>query len=508
MKRSIVRFALPILALTLLPACADSPQALFAKAQESFSKEDYDTARIQVASALQDDPNNPAMLELLARSYMRLGDADGAEGAIHRLEEAGGSSEGLAVLKAEIALSRGYPKRALERLGAAHTVDAWRVRAEANLALDRRNDAVEAFEKGMAAGGGIRLAEAYARFRLNANELGKAGEVYERMVALDPKAYETLVLAGDLAAARGETEKAIVAFDKVVAAFPDRMAPRIALANQYDIAGKIDKAMEVVDAARKVGGNPPALEEMKIQLLSEKGDWKAIRDSLQGRESQLAPGSALSLSYGEALLHLGHAEQGRLIFKRATLALPGNPYARLMLGIAELQTGDSSGAWATLRPLAMSPLARPEAIDAARQAAAAVGAPEASELAARLDPVRLKASQERVEAGTNAMARRDWDAAVRIYSPLLAPGDDVEVLKRLAVATAHLGRADQALDYADRALALEPANPDCLYVAGFVRLQSGSHIAEARRLLQAAAKADPNNAIIAQALLKAKAAEG
>lgn len=508
MNRSIARFALPLLALALTAGCGDNSHTLLTKARESYAHEDYDKARIEVASALQKEPGNTEMLTLLARTYMRLGDPDGAEGAIRRLEEAGGSSGGLVALKAEIALLRGHPEDALVKLGDATSADAWRIRAEANLALDRRNAAITAFEKGLAAGGGIRLAEAYARFRLEGNELPEAESIYRRMVAMDAKAYETMVLGGDLAAAKGRVDEAIAAYSKVIETYPDYPAPRVALANQYDIKGNVDKAMAVVDAARKEAGDTPDLQALKIQLLSEKGDWKAIRDELQGRESQLDPGSALSMSYGEALLHLGHAEQARLIFKRATLALPANPYARLMLGIAQIETGDNAGAWGTLKPLAMSPLARPEAIDAARQAAEALGRPEAAELAARLKPERLQAAQARIAAGQAAMAQQDWGKAIAIYQPLLAQGEDVEVLKRLAVASAHLGDTTQAQAYADKALALDPHNPDCLYVGGFVRLQVGADLGKARRLLEAAAAADPRNAVIARALVKAKAAEG
>ncbi|MFD2136214.1 tetratricopeptide repeat protein [Novosphingobium resinovorum] len=105
------------------------------------------------------------------------------------------------------------------------------------------------------------------------------------------------------------------------------------------------------------------------------------------------------MRYGEALLQLGHAEQARVIFRRAVLALPGNPYARLMLGESQLATGDGQGAWATLQPLAASTLAGPQVLEAAEQAARAVDAPEAAALQARLDPARLKETMALVGQG-------------------------------------------------------------------------------------------------------------
>ncbi|MED5546589.1 MAG: tetratricopeptide repeat protein [Pseudomonadota bacterium] len=508
MSRSLPRFALPFVALSLLAACGDSPETLLGKAQDSLAREDFDQARVEVASALQEDPGNAAMLEVLARAYLGLGDPDGAEGALRRLEQAGGTGSGLSVLKAEIALLRGRPAEALERLGTAEGEDAARVRAEANLALDRREAAIAAFEAGMEQGGGIRLAEAYARFRLQDGQFDAAEAIYRRMVARDAGAYETLVLAGDLAAARGQTEAAIAAFRKVVEAYPDRPAPRVALANQYDIKGDVEAATKAIETARKDLGATPEIEAMRIQLLSEKGEWETIRTTLQAREAQLEPGSPLSLSYGEALLRLGHAEQARVLFQRASLALPGNPYSRLMLGIAQIETDNPGDAWETLRPLAMSPLAGPQAINAARQAADAVGAPEAAALAARLEPARLKAAQARIEGGARAMARQEWAKAVAIYQPMLSGAGDAEVLRRLALAHMHMGEVESAVGYADRAMAQAPDNPDCIYVAGVVRLEGGMQLEKARQLLRMAAKADPGNAAISRSLAKAKAAEG
>ncbi|MFD2136216.1 hypothetical protein ACFSLT_15655 [Novosphingobium resinovorum] len=55
-------------------------------------------------------------------------------------------------MKAEVALLRGDAKAALATLGNETSVDGWRVRAEAQLALGDEEAARDAFEKGMKAG--------------------------------------------------------------------------------------------------------------------------------------------------------------------------------------------------------------------------------------------------------------------------------------------------------------------------------------------------------------------
>lgn len=502
----MIRLALPLAVLGALPGCGDSPETLLAHARESVAAQDYQGARLQLASALLKAPENAEMLALMAQVQLRLGDADAAQGLLQRLERAGGSPPPW--MQAEVALLQGRPGDALSLLGRDASTAGWRVRAEAQLALDEEASAVRSFEQGMAAGDDVLLAASYARYRLNADDTDGAGRILRRMRAMAPKAYETLVLAADLAAARGRDDDAIAAYRQAADAYPDRVAPLLALANAYDGKGDLDTAGEWLEKARALAPADPDVDALRFQLMAGKGEWEKIRLALQGRESKLQPGSALQMTYAEALLRLGYAQQARILFNRAALALPGNPYSRMMLGEAQLASGDADGAWATLAPLAASTLARPEVLQGAEKAARAAGAPEADALRARLEPGRLKATMALVQRGESALARQDWAGALDVYGELLKRGDDPEVFKRLALASSRLGRAGQAITYADRTLAASPDNPDYLYLAGLVRLEAGQDLGAARRLLEAAAAGDPRNPVIARDLRKAKAAAG
>lgn len=504
--KPLARLVLPLVALLALPGCGKSPEALLASARENFAAENYQQARIDLSEALRERPGDLEMLTLLVDTHLRSRDADGAEGALGRLERAGGVAPGR--MKAEIALLRGDAKAALALLGADSSTDGWRVRAESLVALGQGDAARDAFEKGMATGGDVRLGAAYGRYLLLGDDLPRAAALLGRMQAMAPASYETLVMAADLAVAQGRGDAAIVAYRKAVEAFPDRAAPMLALASQYDALGKVEEAVKLVEQAAKVAPNDPEVDQLHFQLLSEQGEWEKIRQELQTRESSLAAGSALSMTYGEALLHLGHAEQARVIFRRAALVQPRNPYARLMLGEAQLTTGDARGAWATLAPLAASTLAPPEVLESAAKAARGVGAPEASALRARLDPERLKATMALVDRGEAALGREDWASAAMTYQRLLERGEDPEVLKRLALAQSGLGDVDAAIVHADRAVRRDPDNLDFLYVAAIARIAGRRDLTEARRLLEAAQAIDPGNVTIARELEKAKAAAG
>lgn len=502
------RALLPLALLGVLAGCGDSPETLFDKARGDFAAEDYQGARQHLAAALQERPEDRAMLALMAQTQLRLGDPDGAEGAIKRLAQAGVHGAEVARMKAQLALLRKAPDQALTLLGGDASVDGWRIRAEAQLALGQDAQAARSFERGMAAGNDIRLADAYARYRLGAEDLRGAEAIFGRMRAIAPGSYETLLLEGDLSVAQGQADQAITAYRKAAKAYPDRIAPLLALANLFDAKSNLAEATKLVYKAAEIAPEDAAVEALSFQLMSEKGEWEKIRLALQGRESELEAGSGLSMTYAEALLRLGHAEQARVLFARAVLVLPGNPYSRMMLGEAQLATGDAQGAWDTLRPLAASTLARPEILQNAEKAARAAGDPEADVLRARLDPRSLKPTMALVGQGEGALVRQDWTTAATAYRQLLLRGEDPEVLKRLALVSSRLGQPAEAIGYAGRALALAPDNPDYLYIAGLVRLEAGQDLPGARRLLEAAAAGDPRNPVIARDLRKAKAATG
>jgi len=207
-----------------------------------------------------------------------------------------------------------------------------------------------------------------------------------------PTAFATRVLAGDLADAEGRTEAAIAAFSGLVRDFPDRVEPMIVLAALLDQKGRPEAAQALFDKAEAISPDDERMLPLRIRLLSGQGKWQEVREALQGRESALVPASALGLSYGEALLRLGQAEQARILFNRAVLMRPENPYTRMLLGEAQLATGDAEGAWDTLEPLTEMPDAPPELFAVAGKAARAVGNPAAARLEARGRSANEKAS--------------------------------------------------------------------------------------------------------------------
>lgn len=502
------RIALPLFGALLLAGCGDDPAELYARAQKSFAAQDFITARIDLTSALRDEPGNKAMLALLADTQLRLGDGEAARATLDKLARAGGGGDLYNTLLAAAQLLLDQPEQALATLGDDGSAEAWRLRAAAHLALDTPDQALAAFEMGLAAGGSVRLIHDYAHYRLQSSDLAGARTLVEQLRVLAPQGYETLYVQGELAAAEGNASSAEGFWKEASRRYPSRYEPVFALAELASNAGKSELALKLVEQASQLSPGNKQVASIRIQLLSENGEWEKVRDLLQQHESELAPGSAEGMTYAEALLRLGHAEQARSFYVRALLLNPQNRYARMMLGEAQLATGDAAGAWETLKPLAAGVLGMRRELELAEKAARAAGSADAPILRQRLQSSNMQRAETLSGQGQAALGKRDWKAAMNAFRQLSALGDDPQVFKRLAFAMSQSGLTGEAIATADKALAMQPDDPDLSYMAGFVRLNGRTDLEGAVRLLSQAAAADPKNQTYRNDLAQAKAAAG
>lgn len=500
MKRSAL-----LAGLLLLAACSRAdPAAQYASAQKAFAAEDYAAARTAVLGALDSDGSNRDMQLLLARTQLKLGDGDGAQATLTRLEEQGFTSAELVRMKAEAAILRGQARAALNLLGQDGTAGAWRLRAAAQNALDNSPAALDALRRGLAADPrDYALVHDYARFLIAAQDYPAAAKAVETLRQLGPKRLDTLMTAGMLAAQLGQLPSAKQSFTAAADTFPSRVEPLTALASLADMEGQVDAAQQIVARAAKLAPNHPEVIDLTVLLASEKGDWETVRKTLVGQEATLDPRSANGMSYAEALLQLGHPEQARAMFAQALLLSPQNPYARLMLAEAQLAVGDARTALRTVQPLSDSVLAGERELDLALRAAKAARDPSASALQARLQSPALKANLQRASAGQAALVRQDWAAALAAFGQIPGHENDAEVLRRMALAALRSGQAAVALGYADRALEIAPRNADNLHMAALVRLEQGTDRDQMLRLMKQASQLDPANWVIRADLARA-----
>ncbi|WP_225207145.1 tetratricopeptide repeat protein [Novosphingobium huizhouense] len=501
------RYALVLAPLVLvLAACGEGAAEHAARARAAFAADDYAGARIEALAALDRDGADRAMLVVLIESQLRLGDGDGAQATLQRLVDAGQGGPELTRWKAEAALLRGQARQALDWIGDDRSAGGWRIRAAALLALKDYAGASQAFREGMAGEPDLLLARDYARTQLEAQDWTGAAATLAVMQRLSRDALDTQLVAGELAQRQGRRDEAATIYDAAIAAHPRRIEPLLARAAIADIGGKVDEAAALVARAAAIAPNDARVVELGVQVAAERGEWEKVRSTLAPVESDLDPRSPNGLKYAEALLALNHPEQARAMFAKALLLSPQNPYARIMLGEAQLATGDGAGALRTIRPLADAVTAGPRELDLAVRAARAANDPAAGSYAARLASPAYKADQQALGAASAALARQDWAGAIAAVQRIGGYDSDAEALKLLAFACSKAGRADEAIAHADRALALAPHNPDMIHLAGLVRLEAGRDREAMVRLLKQASEADPANRLFRADLVRSGAA--
>jgi tetratricopeptide (TPR) repeat protein len=273
-----------------------------------------------------------------------------------------------------------------------------------------------------------------------------------------------------------------------------------------DLLGRLDEAARLGEAARKVQPDDRAVIDLQLSVYSQQGQWDKIRLMLQRRELSLNPASAAGLTYAEALLRLDHPEHARAILSKALIIEPGNRYARMMLGEAQLATGDARSALTTLRPLVEGVFVYPREFELAERAAVAAGDPLSAVLSARRKSGELSRRSTLIEQGLAATARSNWPSALAAWQQLQSLGEDAELLRRIADCASLTGAHALAITSADKAAALKPGDAELLHLAGAVRLAAGLDPVRARTLLEAAVELAPANPQFRADLARARGA--
>lgn len=492
MKPRLILGPVLIASALIVSACRhEDPRARFAEAQRAFAAEDYAAARRAVLAALEVAHDDRAMLLLLARADLALGDGEGAGAALDRI---GAGGRELTEMRAEAALLADRRQQAIDLLHGDGSAVACRLRAEAALADGDSAGALAAYRQGMAAGGADeRLLAGYARLLFDQDDVDGAAKAHAQLQAIAPGRLDTALIGATIAQRRGEADRAEAILADAARRFPARAEPLVALADLADQKGQQDRTADLAKKAAALAPADPAVVALKVRVMAEQGDWQGVRDALAAKEATLDCRSFEGLAYGEAMLRLGRAEAARAIFAKALLLSPQNPYARLMLAESDLVLADGRAALTAIRPLADSVLAGPRELDVAIHAAGLARDPVLARYEARLKSPELKAIGARAAEALAAQQRRDWKATIAAYRAIPGYDRDAEVLKRMAQAASNLGDAAVAIGYADKALELDPRNPDMMHVAGVVRLNAGKDPALAQSLLHQALERDPAN---------------
>jgi tetratricopeptide (TPR) repeat protein len=362
--RNTIRSTIPLALALLLAGCGASPEERLARAEKAYGAHDYTTARIDLGSVIQEEPENPRALELQARTFLALSDPVGARGMLDRLERLGKLPADAAVLRGEIDLMQGHFDEALQAVANDGGTEAHRVKALAHIGKGEPDKAAAAFAAGENAPGNRgRLLADYAGFQLAAGNMTEAKRLADLAAGQKPRSLNSYLISGDLLGMNNQLEKALKTFEAGQKAYPQSRAPLLGRIRALDALGRKDDLRALVKDSLARTPDDPDLIYFDARLDALDGNWRAVREKLQAHEHALEQQPEANALYAEALLELGQGEQARLRLSSQLLREPGNRQVRLLLGETKLRLGDASGALETLLPFGDMPDATDEEME-------------------------------------------------------------------------------------------------------------------------------------------------
>lgn len=495
------------LAASLLASCGLEPEEMFSRAQQSYAAHDFASSRLDLVSALKERPDDKAMLELLARVQIELGDGVGAIATLDKLAAAGGSPADASMLRAEAEVLRGRFEKGLAIVEDMQTAEAYRIAALAHIGLKEPQEALKALEAGeKAEGPKAGLLAAFARFRLAQRQIVVARDLADRARKADPALLEPMLVSGEIAVASNRMKDALAIYEEAHSKYPDSFAALIGRIGALGDLDRLDEAEDLLAQAAKTHAGNPRVVFLQARMAVEKEEWDDARSLLQSNEHLVRNTPAMQALYAESLLNLGQVEQSRVILQGLVTKFPGMRQPRKLLADAQMRGGDSQAALETIRPLAERPDASPEELDLASKAASKTGDAAASRYANRAklpEPEWVGGELAKADA---AMRNGKWRDAVASYEELVRRSEqpNAMVLNNLAYAKARLGDTDAATALALKAVALAPDHPAILDTAGWLLVESGKDKEKGITLLAKANKLDPENTGIAKRLADAR----
>jgi len=496
----------PLAFAALLAGCSDNPHDRFVRAQKEFAAHDFRSAQLDLAAALAANPADPAALELHARNALAMGDGIAAKSSLEKLR-ADRRPADFALLLGEAALLRGQADAAMSAVASDDRAEAHRIRALAWLLDEDEAKAATEFAAGVAAAGPkARLLADYARFKLHAGDVPGSRAVAAQALKEDPASLDAMLIDAQLAVATGDLGRALQGYDKLLAVWPTNLA---AVSGKAAVLGDLGRTKDMEQTLKLVesrAGADPQVAFLQARAAAARKDWKVARDILQANEAKLADQDGASLLYGQVLSALGQHRLAQARLAPLVSKSPQDLLARRALAKAQLAAGDAKAAVETLRPLAASPLTDAADLRLLAQTAQTAGDPDAGRFAERARFPHPRALAKALADGDAAMRARNWGNAIAIYEQLLAATDGKNpiILNNIAYAQGRVGNKAAALNYAQKALAIDPGNPSIMDTAAMLMLQNGGDRGRALSLLRNAAAKAPGNATIRQHLAQAE----
>ena len=353
--------------------------------------------------------------------------------------------------------ARGYLQEILGRL--PNDEEFLILQADLESRAGRAQESRAIYERAVAANpGSVRARVALGKHYLAAGEASKALATVQPAIK-EVREASVLEIAGRAHLALGQSDFAIGALRDLVSIRPESVEAHQYLAQAYEDAKLIDRAVLETELALRFAKDSPALKFQYARLLARAGNLSRATQMLADLRRTHASDTGLIELEGSVALANNRPDDALAAYKRLFEAQPTN---------------------ANLLKMARSQIIAGQGADAYRQIALWLErSPE--------DPL------VRTALADSLLSRGQFESAVTEYRKVLnVSPDNAMVLNNLAWSLARAGRAAEAVDFAQRALAIVPRSPAFLDTLGVVLLAAGRP-SEAIGPLRSAAEQAPND---------------
>ncbi len=405
---------------------------------------DLKGAQIELKNALQLDPDHAQARFMLGRLYFSSQQYGAAEKELKSARDKGYKGDELPPLLARTWLGLRQPKRVLDEIAVApgtppaSAAQLLALRARAQLMLNDAAGAEKSLQEAQAQQAGHPdILITRAQMAVSAGRTDEALNLVEQAIARDGRRAELWSMKGDLLRAASRNDEALTAYGQALALEPASLPPRLSSALIHLDTHALDRASaDLKEAARHAPDN------VMVRYLDALIDFRRARYAdAQGKIQPVMravpdflPGHLLS---GAANLALGNREAAITHLNRVLERIPEHAYARKLLAVALLGSGELDRANAIVADLKDSN-----------------------------DPL-LQSLQ-----GDIALRKRDYAEAGRHFEKAvaLAPGN-ASLLTELAKTRLGSGDTAGALDALNRAAEADTATarPDILLVTTLLK---------------------------------------
>lgn len=518
-------------ARTLAPALqsGNSDAGVLVVAGEiALAKKDYSQASSYFEKAAQRSPDSAAIRTELGISRLALGDnramadlqlAAGMEGANSRADtfiilNQLKNKQFDAALTSIAALEKKQPASPL----------SWNYRGAAYLGKQDIPHARDSFSQALKIDPGFFPAAAnLAQLDLKDKQPNAARQRFEGILKTDPKHLNAMLALADLAL-RNKDEKSYVGWlEKAAAAQPKAVQPRIGLTRYQLAKGEKNKALATAREAYNAQPDDPVALDLLATTQLALGDTANALANFQKLVERQSGQVAPLIKLANAQIVSKDVASARTSLQEALRILPDSIDAQLMLGGVEIQAAHFDEALKFARKVQQQSPQNPAGFvlegDAAFARKDFPVALAAFERAQKLNPsgavlarqLRVFTATQHPEEGEKRLIawlaahpqdtsiratlaeslinRKQYKAAIEHYLILNKSNpNNLLVLNNLAWSLSE-SRDNRALEFAEKALKLQPENPAVLDTLGWILVQQGQAARGIRLLQQALSKA-------------------